>query len=131
MDFPETVGMIKEVSTTLGNGSLTKLIIEEVAYQSAVPQELIRQGYPAEGFKPHGQDKRARLSLTAYLIKNGTVLFPRKGCEELILQCTCFGYERYDDLADAFSMLILNIIQESSKGTNMVLWNMPIPGREI
>ena len=131
LDFPETVEKAKKLSTTLGNGSPTKLFIEEVAYQSAVPQELINQGYPAEGVKPHGQDKRARLTLTAPLIKNGNILFPKKGCEDLIRQLTCFGCERHEDLADAFSMLVLKISQDSKGPSGMTIWEWPSGGVEI
>jgi len=83
-------------------------------YQKALIQELNRQGCHAEGVNP-GQDKRARLTLTTQLLENGNILFPRKGCEELVTQLTGFGYEKYDDLADAFSMLILSILKHNQK----------------
>jgi phage terminase large subunit-like protein len=35
------------------------------------------------------------------MLKNKKILFPRKGCEELLTQLTSFGYEKHDDLADA------------------------------
>lgn len=72
-------------------------------------------GLPAEPAKIYGQDKRARLTLTTHLIKNGNILFPAKGCEDLICQLTGFGYETHDDLADAFAILILKVM-ESSQG---------------
>ncbi len=95
------------------------LFIEEVAYQGAFIQELVKQGYPAEGVKVMGQDKRQRLTLTTHLIKSGKILFPKKGCEELISQLVGFGYEKHDDLADAFSILVLKIL-ESSKGPPII-----------
>jgi phage terminase large subunit-like protein len=61
----------------------------------------------------HGQDKRARLALTTALIKSGVVQFPRKGAERLIQQLTGFGIEKYDDLADAFAILVLKTMQAS------------------
>ena len=42
----------------------------------------------------------------------GKVLFPRQGCEELISQIVHFGVEAHDDLADAFSNVILNTLGE-------------------
>lgn len=60
------------------------------------------------------QDKRARLSVAATYIKNGTVLFPRKGCEELISQLIYFGQETHDDLVDALVYLILGMADTSA-----------------
>lgn len=60
-----------------------------------------------------GQDKRERLNLTTHLIKSGKILFPKKGCEQLITQLIGFGYEKHDDLADAFAILILKIQEDS------------------
>jgi hypothetical protein len=37
------------------------------------------------------KDKRARLRVAARYIKNGTVKFPRSGCEQLLNQL--FGFE--------------------------------------
>ena len=113
LTFPKTVEAAKELSTSLGDGQPTKLFIEDVAYQKAVVQELVRQGYPAEGVKVMGQDKRQRLTCTTPLIKSGKILFPKKGCEELIGQLVGFGYEKHDDLADAFAILILKILEDS------------------
>ena len=113
LSFPETVKEAKFLSDTLGHGIPTKLYIEEVAYQSAIIQELKSQRYPAEGVKVAGTDKRARLAIIAHWIHNGSILFPREGCKELITQLVGFGCETHDDLADAFAILVLRIIQSS------------------
>lgn len=112
MDFPKTREVIKNVSKSLGNGTYTKLYIEDVGYQKALIQELVSEGIPAEAFKVMGQDKRARLTLITHLIQQGKVLFPRHGCEDLIMQLVGFGIEKYDDLADAFSLLLIKIVEE-------------------
>jgi len=109
MSFPETVESVKNLSLSLGRGQPTKLFIEDVGYQRSLIEELVRQGYPANGVKVMGQDKKARLTLTTHLIKNGNILFAKKGCEDLINQLVGFGYEAHDDLADAFAILILKI----------------------
>ena len=44
-----------------------------------------------------------------HLIKTGKILFPKKGCEELLRQLVHFGVEKHDDLADAFSVLINHV----------------------
>ena len=47
------------------------------------------------------------------------MLFPRHGAEELISQLTGFGIEKHDDLADAFSILMLKIMEEDTGGPNV------------
>ncbi|OGL65776.1 hypothetical protein A2753_02815 [Candidatus Uhrbacteria bacterium RIFCSPHIGHO2_01_FULL_47_11] len=112
LNFAQTVETAKHISHSLGNGTMTKLYVEDVAYQAAAVQEMERQGLPAEGVKVHGTDKRARLSVISHLIQNGKILFPRKGAEALIEQIVHFGVERHDDLVDAFTMLILQMTAE-------------------
>ena len=46
---------------------------------------------------------RSRLQTVAPLIKNGTVLFPRAGCEELLGQVFNLGVESRDDLCDGIT----------------------------
>ena len=71
-----TIEQANILSTYLGNGYPTKLFIEDTGYQRSIIQELVRQGYNAEGVKLLGQDKKARPILTTCLIKNGNILFP-------------------------------------------------------
>jgi phage terminase large subunit-like protein len=54
--------------------------------------------------------KRARLRVAARYIKNGTVKFPRTGCEQLLAQLFGFGAEKHDDLVDALVYLILGLV---------------------
>jgi predicted phage terminase large subunit-like protein len=55
------------------------------------------------------KDKRARLRVAARYIKNGTVKFPRHGCEQLLTQLFGFGAEKHDDAVDALVYLILGV----------------------
>ncbi len=103
----------KMVSKSVGSGSRSRLYIEEVGYQGSLIQHLVQEGYPATGYKPHGQDKRARLSLIAPQLQNATVLLPDKGCEELIRQWLTFPTAKHDDLVDAAVILILKIIEDA------------------
>jgi len=109
LPFPETIKKIKEVSKSLGNGIPTNIFVEEVAYQKAVIQTLQKEGYPAEGVSVMGQDKKVRLSLTTPHLQAKKILFPKRGTEILIQQLLGFGSEKYDDLVDAFTILILKI----------------------
>ena len=113
LNFPETVKRVKEISRSLGGGIPTPIYIEEVGYQKAPIQELQKEGFPAEGVQVGGQDKAARLHIIAPFLQLGRVLFPKKGCEGLIRQLTGFGVERYDDLADAFAMLIRKAMEKN------------------
>lgn len=116
MDFPKTVTCAISLSKTLGGGVPTRLIIEEVGYQKAFIDHLKNQSFPAEGFRPQGQDKRERLSLVSHLVQQGKVLFPKKGAEQLVAQLVGFGKERHDDLADAFVILLLDAIGDDDPG---------------
>ncbi|MFH1088606.1 MAG: hypothetical protein V1719_02080 [Patescibacteria group bacterium] len=110
MTHKETMDTAMIVSKSLGKGEMTWILVEDVGYQAAVAQELKRLGYPAKAVKVHGSDKRSRLALTSHLVQNGTVLFPCQGVELLLTQLVGFGVERFDDLADAFSLLVNRII---------------------
>lgn len=113
MDFPTTIRtIIDENAKQSEQGITVKWFVEEVAYQSAVIQELNQKKLRVTGVRVQGNDKRARLSQTTSWIESGRVLFPRVGVDQLINQLTGFGVERFDDLADAFSMLVLQIINK-------------------
>lgn len=110
MSFPDTIAKAKTLAQTAGTGHCEHLI-EDVAYQRAVAQQLRHDWYRARSVGVHGMDKRTRLSLTAQLIKDGKILFPRKGAEKLIEQIVGLGTEKHDDLADAFVILALHAIE--------------------
>ena len=44
------------------------------------------------------------------MIQSGKILFPENGAEELITQLVGFGVEKHDDLVDAFSSVIISIM---------------------
>jgi len=115
MNFPETVDMCKTLYTAYHEkgGLRPKLIIEDVAYQKSLPEQLESEGIrDVQTTRPGNTDKRMRLMLISSLIKNGKVLFPRKGCEELINQIVHFGVEKHDDLADALSILVIGVVEK-------------------
>lgn len=114
LTFPETVEMCKVLNESYKFSGLSPaFVIEDVAYQRALPQQLKAEGVRrVKTTRPGNQDKRTRLVLTSQLIKNGKVLFPKTGCEELINQIVHFGVEKHDDLADAFANLVLNMIED-------------------
>jgi len=111
----ETLEEAKRLSDSLGERGRAKLYVEEVAYQKSLIEHLKRDGYPVKGVKVYGQDKLARLNAVSYLVQSGKVFFPIKGAERLIAQLVGFGIEKHDDLADAFSILLSEIIEDDRK----------------
>jgi predicted phage terminase large subunit-like protein len=92
-------------------------LVEDVGYQKAFIQRLVAAGIEAEGITPKSRDKRERLTVAASLLEQGRVLFPRNGAKVLIDQLINFGTERYDDLADAFAYVLLDVIKTCMNGT--------------
>jgi len=120
LNFPETVKKAKQISKSLGSGIPTTLYIEEVGYQKSLIQELQKELYPAEGVPVWGQDKRARLFLVTPSLQARRILFPKEGIKILIQQLLGFGSEKYDDLADAFAMLIGKVIEENEPRSDWI-----------
>jgi predicted phage terminase large subunit-like protein len=112
MSYPEQVETLKSFVDGLGGRNHVDLFIEEVGYQSALIQDMKKLNYDAKGAKTHGQDKRARIAMTTHMIQQGVIRFPKKGCENLIMQLTGFGVEKHDDLADAFAILANKIKEQ-------------------
>jgi len=106
----ETLDRVKQMADILDKKSKARIFIEDVGYQGSLAEHLKESGYKAEGVKLKGSDKRSRLALAARAVQDGTVVFPRHGCENLIDQIVNFGIEKHDDLADAFSLLVLQAI---------------------
>lgn len=112
--FPVQVEYIKALVTTEKLiHHRVKLFVEDVGYQKALIQVLESKNYDVEGVPTGKNDKSARLRLTTSHMKEGRVLFPEKGCEELIEQLLGFGKEKHDDLVDAFAILVLKVIENN------------------
>jgi len=106
LTFPQTIDRIRFLYETLHQGNrYNKFLVEDVAYQKSVIQQLEVFYVPVEGVSVGGADKRSRLTLTGPHVESGKILFPKKGCEHLITQLVGFAQERHDDLADAFSLV--------------------------
>lgn len=120
LDFPTAVQTVEDKYLQwMREGYKVDLCFDSTAYQAAFGQELANRGIKAHEFV-NKAGKRARLHMTSPLIQIGRVLFPREGAEELIHQMVGFGREKYDDLVDAFAMLILRAMENNKS------WYMPI-----
>jgi phage terminase large subunit-like protein len=80
-------------------------------YPLVAIQEMGRMMLHVVPMKPQG-DKRARLQIVATYIKNGTVLFPRTGCEEMLGEIFNLGVESHDDLCDALVYMVLGLVSQ-------------------
>lgn len=108
LSFRKTLDTVKELAGLYGS----TMYVESTAYQEAFIQQLEHEGVSAKGAKPIN-DKRSRLSLVTDKIERGVILFPKRGCEELIAQLVGFGIEKYDDLVDAFTLAILEVLKRN------------------
>ena len=111
LEFNEIKEQAILLSKTIGGGCPATLIVEDVAVQKWLIQEIEYIGLPVEAYKIGGVDKRSRLKVAASLMQAGRVYFPKQGAEDLIQQLLGFGLEKHDDLADAFSLLLLKIME--------------------
>ncbi|KXK00127.1 MAG: Terminase-like family protein [Parcubacteria bacterium OLB19] len=111
MNFPETCQEIRLLEFRLKSKYQLDVtfIIESVAYQEAIVQQLKENGIEVTGVKPLG-DKRERLSLTATPLSEGQIWFPFGNSSKLEQEMIHFGVEKHDDLADAFSIVTLDVL---------------------
>ena len=114
--FPDQVSRIKALREFhLQKCWDVKIYVEAVAYQQALVQLLESYRYDVEAVPAKGGDKAARLRFATPYLKEGKVLFPRKGCEVLIAQLVGFGKEKHDDLADAFAYLVIKTAEKEMR----------------
>lgn len=114
LTFPQTIDTVCSINS-LYNFCVT-LCIEKVAYQDALVQQLHSKGISSVGVTVES-DKRSRLAITSASISSGHILFPQNGAADLINQITGFGVERYDDLVDAFSIAMREVLIKVSTPT--------------
>lgn len=116
LSFHETIETTKSMSVA---NPFSIFFVEDVQYQRAAIEEMERALLPVVAMRA-GADKRARLRAIAIYIQNGTIVFPRKGCEDLIIQLLGFGVEEHDDLVDAFVYLILGLVQQGMQNPEVI-----------
>ena len=107
VNFHETMKHVRAIPGQRGGANI--FFVEDIGYQKAALQEMERALLPVVPMRPT-TDKRSRLQVVAPYIKNGTVLFPRAGCEELLGQIFNLGVESHDDLClDGDTMVLTNV----------------------
>ncbi len=112
LKFTEILERAEDICKVHDGRFSNKFYVEDTMLQGYVTQQLRERNIDAVGVKIRGKDKRERLELAANKVYQSKVYFPRNGCEELIKQLVDFGRTRHDDMADAFSILILGLIEK-------------------
>lgn len=110
LGFEETIQTAVDINEVMPHGH--KFYPEKVAYQQAAIEIMEKNGLrcvPMASVK----DKRSRATAACFYVKNGRVLFPKEGAEELIDALLGFGIEAHDDLVDAFSNLVLGMVKKN------------------
>lgn len=110
MGFHDTIITLDDVRHSSIMSS--EFYVEKVAYQQAAIEEMERRAFGVTTAIHPIKDKRVRLRVAARYIKNGTLKFPRTGCERLLTQILGFGSEKHDDGVDAIVNLILGVAQD-------------------
>lgn len=114
--FHNLADEIVYLANNVGRKNRTIPVIEDVAAQKWLHEELIKRGIRSELFEVHGIEKAERLKIATMPVEAGIVYFPTHGIDELKIQLLGFGTERYDDLADAFGIVINKIMEERGVG---------------
>jgi len=113
MDFPTAMDELRLLNHEYSKlGVPVEILIEDVSLQSAWSQQLKEYGVNARPIKIGHSKKGVRLSVCSQWVKHGRILFPKKGVGLLTEQIVNFGVEKKDDLADAFSLLAIEVLSE-------------------
>lgn len=121
LNFHDALSATSQYVQNMATGDQTYIYVEKVGYQSAFTETMKRNGFHnADHFEIKGRDKRQRLATTVHPMSNGDVLFPKRGIEVLRDQLLSFGVERYDDLVDAFSILVIKAFEKNRSANQVV-----------
>ena len=112
MSVPDSVSECERISS-----EIYKLFKKNVTFvieggSGIALGQLLSQRHKVKMVNPGQRDKRYRLHLASQYIKDGSILFSKKGCDALIRQIINFGTEEHDDLCDALTLYALTILDE-------------------
>lgn len=106
-NFRETIEFLLCFDSAYPN---THLFIESTGYQRSLVEQLNEEGIDAHEVQVGGYSKQERLALVVKWVKKGLIHFPHDGVTDLINQMVNFGAETHDDLVDAFTLLISQVM---------------------
>lgn len=107
-NFRETIDFLMSFKKVYPD---THLFIESTSYQQSLTQQLLYEGIDAHDIQIGNTDKLGRLATAGYWIRRGQIHFPKEGSTDLVNQIVNFGAENHDDLVDAFTLLILQVME--------------------
>jgi len=113
-NFRETIDFLMDFKKVYPQ---THLFIESTSYQQSLTQQLLHEGIDAHDVQVGNLNKLERLAAVAYWIRRGQIHFPKDASTELVNQMVNFGTESHDDLMDAFTLLVLQIMEYAKNGT--------------
>ncbi len=113
LNFTDGIAEIKKLCGYLETDYewMPTVFVEKANIETILTQQLRLEKVLAEPVSTSGMDKQARLKFATPYIRIGKVLFPPKGAEQLISQIVNFGIEKHDDLVDAFTLIILKVME--------------------
>ena len=90
-------------------------------------EHLKTRGNPVEGISPGGHDKHARLASVTHFFETGKLFFPKTPMAEVLInQLLGFGVEKHDDLVDALTLALLQVMHKDRYGGAVgVSWDPP------
>ncbi len=112
-NFRETVDFLMDFKNVYPD---THLFIEGGSYQSSLTEQLLYEGIDAHKVDIGKLSKLERLAAVAFWIRKGQIHFPKDQCTDLVDQIVNFGSESHDDLVDAMTLLILQVMHYAKAG---------------
>lgn len=127
LTFNEATQAAEALSLAVGNGGRAHIFAEKVAYQQALIEHLKSRGNPVDGISPGGTDKHARLASVTHFFETGKIFFPKGAVAEVLInQLVGFGVEKHDDLVDALTLALHQVMYKDRYGGAVgVSWNSP------
>lgn len=110
LNFKETITEGVEIHGIMPHG--TVFYPEKVMYQESAIEIFEHNGITCHRMT-NTSDKKSRISSACYYVKNGRVLFPKEGAQNVINNLLGFGIEEHDDLADAFANVVLGMVKNT------------------
>ena len=113
MNFPAAIQELRMLDREYKNmGYQVEIYVEDVGVQIAWVQQLAEYGVTAKPIKIGGTKKETRMHTASYWVKEGRILFLKTETAPLIEQLVGFGIEKHEDLADAFTLMVIEVMSE-------------------
>ncbi len=112
MDFDQTIATMERLLKIAGEENKTKIILEANGMQLTYYQHMLGKGYSQVVPIKVTEDKLFRIQPVIKLIKDGTIVFPHDGVQELITQLIDFLDTDHEDICDSLSLVVGQIVED-------------------